>query len=92
MAALETLLKARALTNHLPIEEAIQAQGGARRDFGLQKYGVTLDRSDLSQLEWLQHLKEELMDAVRYCECQQRAIEAKMKIEKDDYTRSQLGV
>ncbi len=32
------------------------------------KYGVNTDRTDLSTLEWLQHLQEELMDASVYIE------------------------
>lgn len=39
-----------------------------RSAVGLKKYGTTLDRNDLSRLEWLQHLQEELMDAVLYIE------------------------
>jgi hypothetical protein len=35
---------------------------------GKKKYGVTLDRNDLSLNEWLTHLQEELMDAVNYIE------------------------
>jgi hypothetical protein len=35
---------------------------------GKKKYGITLDRNDLSLSEWLTHLQEELMDAVNYIE------------------------
>ena len=35
---------------------------------GIKKYGTTLDRNDLSMDEWLNHLQEELMDAVLYIE------------------------
>ena len=73
--ALSELLRARAATNHLTVEEAVQAQGTARAHFGLKKYGVTLDRQDLSQMEVLQHAKEEAMDLVRYIEVQQRLLE-----------------
>lgn len=37
-----------------------------RADKGFRKYGVTTTRTDLSFEEWIQHLKEELMDAVVY--------------------------
>ena len=38
-----------------------------RRDrAGQAKYGTTMDRTDLEWYEWLQHLKEELMDAISY--------------------------
>lgn len=33
---------------------------------GREKYGVTLDRRDLSVSDWLQHMAEELMDAAGY--------------------------
>lgn len=33
---------------------------------GFNKYGVTTQRTDLNLDQWLQHLKEELMDAVVY--------------------------
>jgi len=35
---------------------------------GKRKYGVTLERNDLSLSEWLTHLQEELMDAANYIE------------------------
>ena len=35
---------------------------------GYQTYGKTLDRTDLSKLDWLNHLQEELMDSVLYIE------------------------
>lgn len=37
-----------------------------RADMGKKKYGVSLDRTDLIDIEYLQHLKEELMDGVLY--------------------------
>ena len=39
-----------------------------REEEGLLKYGVNTERIDLSTLEWLQHLQEELMDASVYIE------------------------
>ena len=35
---------------------------------GQLKYGTTLDRTDLSPLQWAQHMQEELMDAILYLE------------------------
>lgn len=40
---------------------------------GRRKYGTTLDRTDLGPDEWLQHLKEELLDAAGYVEALKRA-------------------
>ena len=39
-----------------------------RSQLGIQKYGRTLDRDDLSFIDWLNHLQEELMDATLYIE------------------------
>ena len=39
-----------------------------REEEGLRKYGVNTERTDLTSLEWLQHLQEELMDACVYVE------------------------
>ena len=48
------------------IVESVIEQFKQRSNVGINKYGVTLDREDLSTLEWLQHLQEELMDATLY--------------------------
>jgi hypothetical protein len=37
-----------------------------RSELGIKKYGVTLDRGDLTTLEWINHFREELMDAILY--------------------------
>jgi hypothetical protein len=39
-----------------------------RSKVGKEKYGVTLDREDLSMLDWIQHAQEEHMDAILYLE------------------------
>ena len=39
-----------------------------REERGFKKYGTTMDRNDLSLSEWIQHLKEELLDAILYLE------------------------
>ena len=40
----------------------------AREHAGLIKYGTNTERTDLTTLEWLQHLQEELMDGAVYIE------------------------
>jgi hypothetical protein len=35
---------------------------------GKEKYGTDLDRTDLSLLEWIEHAKQEHMDAILYLE------------------------
>ena len=37
-----------------------------RAELGYKKYGQTMDRKDLSYTDWLEHLQEELMDAIQY--------------------------
>ncbi len=39
-----------------------------RSEIGKTKYGTTLDRTDLSILDWIQHAQEEHMDAILYLE------------------------
>lgn len=39
-----------------------------RSNVGQQKYGTTLDRTDLKTLDWIQHAQEELMDGILYLE------------------------
>ncbi len=35
---------------------------------GKEKYGTDLDRTDLSMLDWIEHAKQEHMDAILYLE------------------------
>lgn len=46
----------------------------SRAEFGKTKYGVTLDRTDLGALDWIQHAQEELMDGILYLEKLKRTI------------------
>ncbi len=39
-----------------------------RAEMGKEKYNTTLDRTDLSVLDYLQHAKEEAMDLALYLE------------------------
>lgn len=41
---------------------------------GLVKYGVSLDRTDLTQEQWIQHTIEELLDAAAYLEGLKRTL------------------
>jgi len=50
------------------ITQAVVDQFRTRAEAGKAKYGVTMDRNDLTTQQWLQHLQEELMDAVVYIE------------------------
>lgn len=50
------------------IVESVITQFKARSERGIDKYGVTLDRTDLSTLEWIKHAQEEAMDFCLYLE------------------------
>ena len=50
------------------IVERVVSLFRSRSERGIQKYGTTLDKNELSNREWLQHLQEELMDAALYVE------------------------
>jgi len=39
-----------------------------RSRVGIEKYGTTLDRKDLTVLDWITHAQEELMDGILYLE------------------------
>ena len=51
-----------------------------RADHGFKKYGVTTERKDLDLMDWIQHLKEELMDATVYI----HRIQKELKEKQDD--------
>lgn len=51
-----------------PIIQKVVEKFIQRSNVGVDKYGTTLNDNELSGLEWLNHLQEELMDAVNYIE------------------------
>jgi len=53
------------------VETVIQSYK-RRSALGIEKYGKTMEREDLSTLEWLQHFQEEMMDATLYVESLKR--------------------
>ena len=50
------------------IVTSVIEQFKTRSTMGEKKYGVNMDRGDLSFKEWVTHMKEELMDAILYLE------------------------
>ena len=50
------------------IVESVINQFKQRSEAGINKYGTTLDRNDLSTLEWIEHAKQEAMDFILYLE------------------------
>ena len=49
-----------------PVVERVVDKFVSRSDVGYAKYGVTLDEDPSKVIDWLNHLQEELMDAVLY--------------------------
>tara|TARA_R100000541_G_scaffold882_2_gene4679 strand:+ start:960 stop:1178 length:219 start_codon:yes stop_codon:yes gene_type:complete len=49
-----------------PVVERVVDKFVSRSDVGYSKYGITLDKDPSEIAEWLNHLQEELMDAVLY--------------------------
>lgn len=48
------------------VVEAVRTDLLQRSQLGLKKYGVGLDRTDLSLKDWLQHAYEETLDQANY--------------------------
>jgi len=48
------------------IENSVSQKLKSRAEIGLKKYGVTMDRKDLNELDWLRHAQEEAMDFILY--------------------------
>jgi len=51
-----------------PIVQSVIDKFQERSNVGIKKYGTTLQDNQLTTLEWLTHLQEELMDATLYIE------------------------
>jgi hypothetical protein len=49
-----------------PVVERVVDKFVSRSDVGFTKYGVTLEDAKSNIFEWVNHLQEELMDAVLY--------------------------
>ena len=50
-----------------------------RSDVGYKKYGITLHKDDQPLDTWLQHIQEELMDAVNYIEKTRQALRSEVE-------------
>ena len=58
------------------IVRSVLKRFNARSWIGIEKYSTTLERDDLSTLEWLTHAQEEAMDFVLYLERLKQEIES----------------
>ena len=57
------------------IVEQVRSDLLSRSKRGIQKYGVTMDREDLTLKEWLQHAYEETLDKALYLKRAMKEIE-----------------
>ena len=56
------------------IVDSVIDQFVERAKFGKEKYNTDLDRTDLSLLDWIEHAKQEHMDAILYLEKIERMV------------------
>ena len=90
-------------TNPCPevkVTEEIKAYFDARSNVGWEKYGVTMDRPDLSPEEWLTHMIDEMGDGIQYAwrlreELRKQKLAQKIAAEivifRADYPNTELG-
>ena len=55
-----------------PVVQAVIEMFQQRSAVGIKKYGTTLEGNNLPFLSWVQHMQEELMDAILYLEKMKR--------------------
>lgn len=51
-----------------PVVQTVIERFAQRSEVGKKKYGTTLADNPLPTLGWIQHMQEELMDAILYLE------------------------
>lgn len=61
------------------VVENVISKFSSRSDVGVKKYGTTLEDNNLTLIEWLNHLQEELMDATLYIQKLKEELEANPK-------------
>ena len=69
-------MKQKTINFRDPVVERVVDKFVGRSDVGYKKYGVTLEEDPSEMLEWLNHLQEELMDAVLYLQKAKEKYEA----------------
>jgi hypothetical protein len=63
-----------------PVTETIRARFLVRQRVGWTRYGIGLGRDDFTMDNWLQHLEEELMDALQYVVRLRMSLDGTLKI------------
>jgi len=67
-------MKKRKIEKTDSIVDSVIDQFVERAKFGKEKYNTDLDREDLGLLDWIEHAKQEHMDAILYLEKIERTI------------------
>ena len=70
------------------IVESVINKYKQRSSIGIKKYGVTMDRDDLTDVEWLTHAQEEALDLSLYLE--KMIVRKKMFADAFDWLEQQL--
>lgn len=63
----------------LEVEESVISQIRSRRDLGRKKYGTSMERVDLTSIQWVQHALEECLDQAIYLEKLKRMLLQEIK-------------
>lgn len=66
-----------------PVTEYIRTKMLQRQRVGWTKYGIGLGREDFTMDNWLQHLEEELMDAIQYTVRLRMTLSGALKVQGD---------
>ncbi len=69
-------MKQKVINFRDPVVERVVDKFVGRSDVGFEKYGVTLEDDPSDMLAWLNHLQEEMMDAVLYLQKAKQQYEA----------------
>ena len=69
-------MKQKVINFRDPLVERVVDKFVGRSDVGFKKYGVTLEDDPSDMLAWLNHLQEEMMDAVLYLQKAKETYEA----------------
>ena len=67
-------MKTRKIQTTDSIVDSVIDQFVKRAKFGKEKYNTDLDRTDLGLLDWIEHAKQEHMDAILYLEKIERMV------------------
>jgi hypothetical protein len=74
------------------IIQSVISQFLERGEFGLNKYGTTLDRTDLNVEDCIEHMKQELMDSILYLERIKKEINILKQLGKEEKESNETNI